>query len=286
MPKHDHLPAMAVNFARRAMIDQALDDHEAVAQSYARAAWACDDATENAHAEAYARDFRSRAAEFMVTALEQDQWDQSTYQDQLVRQVDLLRRAGELEKARQHIGNIRNQIDKPTLVSIMAFQSQLVSRGIRSSHTIDDALEAFPPVDNRDELARNGPHPDLEVDLTPQHRMPDPGELVFHMPYRYFGEQVEYRGWSMEEIIQQHIQQQFAESREARSDTVEGFADWWERRWRIELDRRYSGRRRPPIPSFREEGAFEKLVRLEIKNGKLVKGPYFKQFATPLLMAN
>ena len=274
--EHDQLPAMAVPFVRRAMIDQELDDPEAVAQSYVWAAWACDDATEDPYAEAYARDFRSRAAEFMDAALEQDQWDQSTYQDQRVRQIDLLRRAGELEKARQYIGNIRNQIDKPTLVSIMEYQSQLLSRGVRAARTIDDAVRAVPPVDKRDELAKNGPRPDLKVDLTPQYKKPVKGELVFHLPKRIMN--TEYRGWSMEEIVQQR----FSESYEALPESTEkGFADWWERRWRSELDRRYRGRRRPPIPSFREEGACEKLVQLEVKNGKLVKGPYFKQFATP-----
>ncbi len=104
--------------------------------AHIHAAWACDDAKQ----EVPASNCRKEAAELLVLAESEGQriCDQRGLSKAIL--VDLLRRAGEQEKARQVLARpLKTKVDN-VIKKILKFQAVLLDRHDLGCHTVADAL--------------------------------------------------------------------------------------------------------------------------------------------------
>lgn len=157
------LPVLAKEFymsSKCYLADGSLDD---AVTDLICAAWACDDAGEDA-AE-YARKFRLLAADAMEKMLEameaageqasreiaetvagEADDDQPAIISTRLRLVDVLRRAGELDRAAAQCSQVKRELSAGDYDHIMAviaaYDQDLIDKGDTSCHTVMDAVEA------------------------------------------------------------------------------------------------------------------------------------------------
>lgn len=129
-------PELANSFLCKSLLDVESAGYSEAAWSLIHAAWACDDAMKNIQA----RTCRSNAADMIGNAVENGQ--NITDQDGLdtAIRVDLLRRAGRLDEARQLIQTQRTAITEGIILKMLDFQGALIARRNKSRHTISEAL--------------------------------------------------------------------------------------------------------------------------------------------------
>lgn len=130
------LPELANSFLCKALIDESSEDYAAAAWSLIHAAWSCDDAER----ESQAKTCRSKAANMIRKALESGQQVATQDGAETAIQVDLLRRAGRLNEARQLIQTQRPAITEGIILKILAFQETLILGGDEACHTISEGL--------------------------------------------------------------------------------------------------------------------------------------------------
>lgn len=129
-------PELANAFLCKAMICAATGDYKTASRALIHAAWACDDADRSAQAQLC----RHKAADMLMLA--------EKYGQQLVEQdggcstilIDLLRRSGQLEQARQIIAARRGNITDEMILQVIDFQARLLDRNDVSGHTLEDAI--------------------------------------------------------------------------------------------------------------------------------------------------
>ncbi|HWQ08513.1 MAG TPA: hypothetical protein VN436_05385 [Holophaga sp.] len=129
-------PALANSFLCKALLDRHAGDFAGAAWSLIHAAWACDDAGRDAQAKAC----RGDAADMIQRALDHDQKIADQDGAETAIQVDLLRRAGRLEEARQMVQVRRRTIQEGIILKILAFQETLISRRDQACHRISEGL--------------------------------------------------------------------------------------------------------------------------------------------------
>ena len=99
------------------------------------ATWACDDTDHPAQAKLC----RRKAADMLMLA--EDHGQQIAAQDgsSAAILIDLLRRSGQLEQARQIIAARRGDITDEMMLQVIDFQAQLIDIKDLSCHTIEEA---------------------------------------------------------------------------------------------------------------------------------------------------
>jgi hypothetical protein len=134
---HPDYPELANSFLCHAMLAEKDGDLASATYALIYAAWACDD--KNATDAASACRLRAAA---MLEACEADGqllFDGGGAGTAVL--VDLLRRAGEPDKAREVIASRRGRIDDEDIRAVLDFQLRLIESGDTACHT---TAEAFP----------------------------------------------------------------------------------------------------------------------------------------------
>lgn len=132
----DAYPELANSFLCKALIAEYSEDYATAAWSLIHAAWVCDDQDKDVSAATC----RSRAADMIDKALAKKQTFSKQKGAETAIQVDLLRRAGRLNDARQLVARPRPAIKEDVILKILDFQEFLIEQGNRSRYTISDAL--------------------------------------------------------------------------------------------------------------------------------------------------
>jgi hypothetical protein len=129
-------PELANSFLCQAIIGRESKDFVAATWALIHAAWACDDASHTPQAIVC----RQRAADMLVTAEKNGQ--QIAQQEGAATAVlaDLLRRSGQIERAREVIQTRRAGITEAIIGCILDFQSMLLDKNDVSCHQIEEAL--------------------------------------------------------------------------------------------------------------------------------------------------
>jgi len=129
-------PELANSFLCEAMICAATGDYKAASWALIHAAWDCDDADRPARA----RLCRLKAADMLMLAQERGQ--QLVVQDggRTAILIDLLRRSGQLEQARQVIAARQGNISDEMILQVIDFQARLLDRNDVSCHTLEEAI--------------------------------------------------------------------------------------------------------------------------------------------------
>ena len=132
-------PELANSFLCKALIEEDSQDYATAVWSLIHAAWACDDAQRDDPAKTC----RSKAANMIKKVLlgGQQLTDQPGAQTAI--QVDLLRRAGRLDDARQLVLSQGPAISEDIILKILAYQDNLIDSGDQSCHTISEALGEY-----------------------------------------------------------------------------------------------------------------------------------------------
>lgn len=129
-------PELANEFLCKAMIHGVTMDYKAASRALIHAAWTCDDHERPEQAQLC----RNKAAAMLMLAEERGQ--------QLVAQdgrstailIDLLRRSGQSEQARQIIAARRVKTNDEVLLQIIDFQVRLLDKNDVSCHTLEEAI--------------------------------------------------------------------------------------------------------------------------------------------------
>lgn len=129
-------PELANSFLCEALIEESSEDYAAAAWSLIRAAWACDDAKRGGSAKLC----RNKAIGMIRKALESGQQVVNQDGTEMAIQVDLLRRAGSFNEARELILTQRPAITEDIILKVLAFQETLIASGDESCHTISECL--------------------------------------------------------------------------------------------------------------------------------------------------
>lgn len=127
-------PELANSFLCKALLDNHVEDYAAAAWSLIHAAWACDDRNRDGLAKAC----RSRAADMFKRALNTGQKVAEQSGVETAIQVDLLRRAGRFNEARQLIHEQRPEITEEIILKILTFQENLIAKGDEACHNISE----------------------------------------------------------------------------------------------------------------------------------------------------
>ncbi len=129
-------PVLANSFLCKAMLDRETGDLASATWAHIHAAWACDDAKQ----EVLASNCRKEAAKLLVLAESKGQRisDQRGLSTAIL--VDLLRRAGEQEKARQVLARPLKTKAANVITKILKFQAELLDRHDLDCHTVAEAL--------------------------------------------------------------------------------------------------------------------------------------------------
>jgi hypothetical protein len=120
----------------KALIDQALGNYVAASWACIHAAWACDDAKKVKSA----RNCRDKALDMINKCITAEYSVSEEAGEEIAIQVDLLRRADHIEKAKSFITDKRNAITNDDIIQILDFQNYLLSKGDVSCHTIAEAI--------------------------------------------------------------------------------------------------------------------------------------------------
>lgn len=129
-------PALANSFLCKAMLDKVTDDLRAATWAHIHAAWACDDADHPAQA----KKCRKNAAELLQLAESKGQkiCDQRGLSTAIL--VDLLRRAGEREKAGLVLARPSKFKVDNVIKDILNFQAVLLDKRDPDCHTVEEVL--------------------------------------------------------------------------------------------------------------------------------------------------
>lgn len=128
-------PGLANSFLCNALIQHEANDYKSATWALVKAAWVCDDANLLDAAAAC----RRKAADMLLTAQGHDQ--QVSVEDGVSTAilVDLLRRSGQPDAARQAI--VERPAEIPDIVGrILDYQSMLIEKGDTTAHVISEAL--------------------------------------------------------------------------------------------------------------------------------------------------
>jgi hypothetical protein len=130
-------PDLVNSFLCKAIIDREARDYTAATWALIYAAWACDDSA----LPDQAVKCRQKAADMAVIAEEHGQ--QLTEQEgaSTTILIDLLRRSGQLEQARQVIETRQGNISIDIISQILEFQKYLLGRNDTSCHTMSEAIK-------------------------------------------------------------------------------------------------------------------------------------------------
>jgi hypothetical protein len=123
-------PELANSFLCKAMVDRESKDFSAATWAFILAAWACDDSDHPDQAMAC----RQKAADMLAIAEEHGQQvaDQDSASTAIL--VDLLRRSGRIEQAREVIATRRGRITEDIVARILDFQTALLDKNDISCH--------------------------------------------------------------------------------------------------------------------------------------------------------
>jgi hypothetical protein len=127
-------PDLANSFLCMAMIEGAANNLADATWSLISAAWACDDAERDEQAAVC----RKQAAEMFLKAKAGGQPAVQEDGTDMIILVDLLRRSGQMEKARDTIAAIRGGITEDILLSILDFQKTLIDQNDMACHTVGE----------------------------------------------------------------------------------------------------------------------------------------------------
>ena len=129
-------PDLANSFLCKAIIDRESKDFSAATWALIHAAWVCDDSNHPDQAEAC----RHKASDMLVIAEKHGQQvaEQEGASTAII--VDLLRRSGRIEQARQMIATRRGGVTEDIIARILDFQTALLDKNDVSCHTIAEAL--------------------------------------------------------------------------------------------------------------------------------------------------
>ena len=129
-------PELANSFLCQAIINREAKDYAAASWAQIHSAWSCDDADLPDKAVLC----RQKAAEMIMLAEKYGQQVVDQEEEGTAILVDLLRRSGRLEQARQVIATRRAKITEDIRARVIAFQIGLIDRNDSSCHTIGEAL--------------------------------------------------------------------------------------------------------------------------------------------------
>lgn len=129
-------PELANSFLCKTLIDQAVGNYATASWACIHAAWACDDAKKVKPA----RKCRSKALDMINKSVAARYSLSKEDGEEIAIQVDLLRRAGYIEDAKNLIADKRNKITNGNMMKILNFQSYLLSNSDVSCHKIDEAI--------------------------------------------------------------------------------------------------------------------------------------------------
>lgn len=132
-PEH---PELVNSFLCQAIVDRESGDYVDATWALIHAAWVCDDFELSVQAETC----RQKAADMLTIAEAQGQQVAEEEGASTVILVDLLRRSGQLQKARQLIATGRGSNTEDIIYKILDFQSTLLDRNDVSCHTVAEAL--------------------------------------------------------------------------------------------------------------------------------------------------
>jgi uncharacterized protein (DUF2225 family) len=130
-------PELANSFLCKAIIDRESNAFAAATWAIIHAAWTCDDLSKPDQAASC----RRKAAEMMATAAYSGQQISEQEGASTAMLIDLLRRSGQIEQARQVLKLRRSGITNPVIARVLDFQSHLLAKNDLSGHTIEEALK-------------------------------------------------------------------------------------------------------------------------------------------------
>lgn len=130
-------PPLANTFLCKALLGRETGNLATATWGYIHAAWVCDDANQVEQASKC----RRRAAELLVLAEAEGQrvCDQDGLSTAI--HVDLLRRAGEIERARQVLAQPVKKGTDDVITLMLVFQALLLDRNDLGCHTVGKALD-------------------------------------------------------------------------------------------------------------------------------------------------
>jgi len=131
-------PALAISFLCRAILERESGGYRAATWAFMCAAWVCDDAGLSEQAVAC----RRKAADMLKAAEARGEQHAAGAQggaDAAIL-VDLLRRSGRPDEARQVIAERRSGISEDIVQRVLDFQSVLLDRNDAAGHTVAEAL--------------------------------------------------------------------------------------------------------------------------------------------------
>ncbi len=135
-------PVLANTFLCKALLDRETGDLASATWAHIHAAWACDDAKQDVQA----RSCRKQAAELLTAAESEGQRICVQRGLSTAILVDLLRRAGEQEKARQVLARPLKTKVENVITKILSFQAVLLDRHDLGCHAVAEALIPGLPI--------------------------------------------------------------------------------------------------------------------------------------------
>lgn len=129
-------PELANSFLCKAALDKKTGGYASATWDLIRAAWACDDAEQPDQATTC----RDMAAKMLVEAEKHGQQVSEQEGASTALLVDLLRRAGEYDRARECLATRRASVTEEVILRILDFQAALIAKADNSCHTIAEAL--------------------------------------------------------------------------------------------------------------------------------------------------
>lgn len=130
-------PTVASFFICAGMLRETVGDHEMAGRLFLKAAWVCDDKGR----DDLARQWRSRAADQLLTALPSCDASEEGAGNLEAIIVDCLRRAGRVDKALELIQYAEGGACAPSARKVLAFQRVLIARGDTACHNAAEALK-------------------------------------------------------------------------------------------------------------------------------------------------
>lgn len=149
----DSLPELARRFLLRAMILEEAGDLHGAAEHTLHAAWVADD-----------EDLAELAAAWRLDAVALFRSGPDLSEEQCVRLVDMLRRAGDMQGARAQAEALAEVHMADALEHVLAFEMRLLGQGDTAAHSIAAALPPpahRPHAAQRGQARRAGPRPGL-----------------------------------------------------------------------------------------------------------------------------
>jgi hypothetical protein len=134
----DERPRLAVSFLANALLNEHARDYAAAGWASLRAAWACDDA----HNDPAARFCRVRAASNFERASQLGQHFVEPPVAGGLLLTDVLRRAGEFERARERCSFTAEQTTEPFILSLLDFERRLIAEQNTDAHTVSEIDES------------------------------------------------------------------------------------------------------------------------------------------------